>query len=55
MQDSKKKMKIICVRLPKETWLFLKKASMNQEVSMNKVLLDCVELMKNKKEKTVDD
>ena len=30
--------KAVCIRLPKELWLYLKKKSMDKEMSVNKIM-----------------
>lgn len=44
-------LKVYSLRLPKELWRFLKKESMEQEVSMNSIILECILKYKNKLKK----
>lgn len=45
------------LRMPKETWLFLKKTAADQEISMTELILRCVDKYKRKFDKrlTSDD
>jgi hypothetical protein len=43
--------KTLQIRLPKELWLFLRKQSIVQELSMNKIILLQMDSYKNKLEK----
>lgn len=43
------------LRITKELWLFLKRESMAEEMSMNKVINRCLEKFKKKREKSVDE
>jgi len=38
------------MRMPKDIWLFLKKAAATQEVSMTDIIVDCVNKYKKKYE-----
>jgi hypothetical protein len=46
--------KIIPLRMSRETWLFLKKRSMEKNLSMNKIIMKLVESYKTKVEKKID-
>jgi predicted HicB family RNase H-like nuclease len=43
------------IRIPKDTWLFLKKAAIAQETSMNEIIIRCVEKYRKKIEKGLTD
>lgn len=45
--------KTFSLRLPKEIWTFLKKQTIEQEKSMNHIILDCLEKYKKKLEKKI--
>lgn len=53
MQASRKyeDVKIFSVRMPKEIWVFLKTASINSDMTMNDIIVDCMNKYKNKVEK----
>lgn len=53
--DKKKDIKSFNVRLPKETWRFLKKVSLEQERSMTDVISACVEKYKRRIENKLTD
>jgi predicted HicB family RNase H-like nuclease len=44
-------LKAYSIRMPKDLWKFLKKESMEQEVSMNSIILECIIRYKNKLKK----
>lgn len=41
-------LKVFSMRMPKETWMFLKKTSADQEISMAEIIMRCVEKYKKK-------
>lgn len=43
------------IRMPKETWLFLKRTAAAQEVSMTDIILRCVEKYKKKLDSKLTD
>ncbi len=43
------------VRLPRDIWVFLKKKSVDRELSMNNMILECLTKYKNKCEKKLTD
>ena len=51
MQDTK----AFQIRMPKETWVFLKKKAVDQERSMNDLILSCVEKFKKRYENKLTD
>jgi predicted HicB family RNase H-like nuclease len=42
------------VRIPEKLWKFLKKESLKQEKSLNQIIMECLEELKNNKERGVD-
>lgn len=42
------------LRISKEMWVFLKRLSIEQEESMNEIIIRCLEKLKKNKEKSVD-
>jgi predicted HicB family RNase H-like nuclease len=42
------------LRITKELWIFLKKQSMEEELSINKIINRCLEKFKKRKEKSID-
>lgn len=57
MTKTTKDIKSFNMRMPKETWMFLKKTSADQEISMTELILRCVDKYKRKFDKrlTSDD
>lgn len=55
MAHEKSNLKVFNIRMPKETWLFLKKTAAAQEVSMTDIILRCVNKYKNKLESKLTD
>lgn len=47
-------LKTFNIRMPKETWVFLKQKAIEQESSMAGIILKCVEKYKRKCEKKID-
>lgn len=45
-----KGIKAFQIRLPKEIWAFLKKKSVDRELSMNQMIIECLTKYKNKSE-----
>lgn len=45
-----KTIKTFNVRIPKELWLFLRKHSIDLEISMNQIIVNCMMSYKNKNE-----
>lgn len=45
-----KDLKTFNVRMPKDTWLFLKKTAASQETSMSEIIIRCVEKYRKKLE-----
>jgi len=43
------------VRLPKNTWRFLKELAFREEVTMNDIIVKCVQKLEMKAQKRVDD
>jgi hypothetical protein len=39
------------VKLPYELWIFLKKSAVDQDVSMNKIIIDLITKLKNSKKR----
>lgn len=50
MSKDIKEIKTFNVRLPKDTWLFLKKTAAEQGVSMTDIIIRCVEKYRKKLE-----
>lgn len=48
MTKTNKELKSFNMRLPKETWLFLKRQAAAQEVSMTEIIVRCVDKYKKK-------
>jgi predicted HicB family RNase H-like nuclease len=48
MAKRSNELKSFNMRMPKEMWLFLKKTSASQEISMTELILRCVERYKKK-------
>lgn len=49
------KIKAFHVRVPVSTWKFLKKRAFDKEISMNKVVAECLDKFKSKYEKKLTD
>jgi len=49
-----KELKSFCVRLPHDTWLFLKHTSAEQGVSMADIIVRCVDKYRKKLQTKVD-
>lgn len=47
--------KVLTIRMPKELWYFLRKTSLEKEISMNEIVLRCLNKYKEKKEKLLTD
>lgn len=49
-------MKALNIRIPKNLWKFLKKEAFEQEISMNHIIVSCLEKYRNRvKKKLTDD
>lgn len=48
------KLKAITVRLPKETWRYLREVSTYREQSINAIMIELIEEMKKNNKKIVD-
>jgi|HubBroStandDraft_3_1064219.scaffolds.fasta_scaffold378296_1 predicted HicB family RNase H-like nuclease len=44
-------LKNFSIRLPKEIWTFLRNESTEQEISMNNIIVNCIEKLKKKRER----
>lgn len=55
MTKEKSDIKTFNIRLPKKTWLFLKKTAAAQEVSMTDIILRCVNKYQKKLESKLTD
>lgn len=42
------------IRIPKESWAFLKKKGVDRELSMNEIIVELIETYKNKCEKKIN-
>ena len=54
MPKENKDIKNFNMRVPKELWIFLKRTSAIQEVSMAKIIIGCIEQYKKRLDKKVD-
>ena len=41
--------------MPYDTWNFLKKASIDQDMSMTEIIINCVEKLQEKNQKKIDE
>ncbi len=46
--------KSFSIRLPKHLWFFLRKNSVDVELSMNQIIVDCIKSYKDKNENKLD-
>jgi hypothetical protein len=46
--------KAFSIRIPKDTWIFLKKLAAEQEMSMMQIIKDCLETHRKKYEKKMN-
>lgn len=55
--SNKQEIKSFNMRVPRDTWLFLKKVSAEQGISMTEIIIRCVEKYKKRLENklTIDD
>ncbi len=53
MRNNKEEGKMFTVRIAYETWVFLKKAAIDQEMSMQKIVGKCLEKYKKSMEKKI--
>jgi predicted HicB family RNase H-like nuclease len=54
MAKAKSEIKAFNVRMPRQTWKFLKELALRQELTMNEIILKCVNKLEKKHEKIVD-
>ena len=54
MKNDTKDIKALNIRIPKDLWVFLRKAALDQETSMNEIIIRCVEKYRKKIENKVD-
>jgi predicted HicB family RNase H-like nuclease len=50
MDGKMNNIKTFNIRIPRELWVFLKKSSVDQDRSMNEIIVSCIEKLKKKKE-----
>ena len=50
MEKEKSNVKLFTVRVPKDIWVFLKKASIEQEIPMGDIVIECLTKYRKKVE-----